>query len=332
MSGFAFLSSLSKLRQHTKPKKLPERAPAARGFTLVELLVVITIIGILIALLLPAVQSARESARRTQCSNHLKQIGLAVQVHHERKGTIPYSRRDTRETWAWMLLPMLEQQNVFEEWEMDKMYYDQKEVARLAVIPTYFCPSRRSPGRARAIGGSQSGDVWQGDPDGPNVPGGLGDYACCIGDGSGRGDYHPGMRYKTGEDTYGTVNGEDCANGAFWYHGMPLTFADIKDGLSNTIFIGEKHIKDNLFGESPDDRSIYNGDHGGGNRIAGTRRPLARSLSDATWRFGSMHPGMCQFVFGDGSVRAVPVTIDSKTLNKLAVRNDGEAVGALQFQ
>ena len=74
-----------------------------RGFTLVELLVVITIIGMLIALLLPAVQSAREAARQTQCANNLKQIGLGVLLHLQAQGFVPYSRLDTRETWAGLL-------------------------------------------------------------------------------------------------------------------------------------------------------------------------------------------------------------------------------------
>src|SRR5262245_55784762 len=100
------------------------RAEGGRqGFTLVELLVVIAIIGVLVALLLPAVQAARESSRRTQCSNHLKQIGLALYGFEDTYKVIPYTRLDTRETYAVLLLPFLEQNNLFSQWDMSKEYY-----------------------------------------------------------------------------------------------------------------------------------------------------------------------------------------------------------------
>src|SRR5687767_908554 len=90
------------------------------GFTLVELLVVIAIIGVLVALLLPAVQAARESSRRTQCANHLKQIGLAVHSFEDTYKTIPYTRLDTRETYAVLLLQYLEQGNLYSQWNLTK--------------------------------------------------------------------------------------------------------------------------------------------------------------------------------------------------------------------
>lgn len=300
-------------------------AAPRRAFTLVELLVVITIIGILIALLLPAVQAARESARRAQCSNNLKQIGLAVQMFHDHNKMIPYSREDTRETWAWIILPFLEQEPLFSKWETTKMYYDQKDEVRLAVIPGYFCPSRRRPSSAK--GGSTEGDVWQGygDGEGENTPGGLGDYLACAGDPQGRWDYYPGL--KSGPDDTPTTP-QGAANGVFWRKGQPLTFADIKDGLTNTFLVGEKHIPNNEFGKQFDS-SIFNGDHGGAFRHAGSGQTLARHLSDSGRRFGSMHPEICQFVMGDGAVRPVPVIISSTILGYMANRKDGEAVGVM---
>ena len=294
------------------------------GFTLVELLVVITIIGILISLLLPAVQAAREAARQAQCANNLKQIGLAIQTFHQQHEKIPHSRRDTRETWAVLILPQLEQQALFDLWDINTMYYDQDPEVRLAVIPTYFCPTRRSPRSASA--GSITGDVWQGGGR-PHVPGALGDYNCCIGsthDEEGRRttiDYWEGMNIGAGNVP---------STGAFRYgSGHFLKFAHIRDGLSNTLFVGEKHIPQDQFGYSPDG-SIFNGDHGGGMKQAGIAAPLARGPL-GSGQFGSYHPGICQFVMGDGSVRRIPVAIDLTTLNRLANRHDGQAIDESQF-
>src|SRR6266850_1473662 len=97
------------------------------AFTLVELLVVIAIIGVLVALLLPAVQAAREASRRTQCSSHLRQVGLAVCNFEDTYKMVPYTRLDTRETWAVILLPYLEQPGQFALWDMNKSYYNQVE-------------------------------------------------------------------------------------------------------------------------------------------------------------------------------------------------------------
>ncbi|MDY0170617.1 MAG: DUF1559 domain-containing protein [Thermoguttaceae bacterium] len=293
-----------------------------RGFTLVELLVVITIIGMLIALLLPAVQSAREAARQTQCANNLKQIGLGVLLHLQAQGFVPYSRLDTRETWAVLIWPYIEQQGLYDKWDMKKQYYDQVDEVRLAVVPLYFCPTKRRP--SSAVGGSQTGDEHQSNSSGPSTPGGLGDYAACIGSVYNTStseklcnDYIPKMNCSGTPTTETTA-----ANGAFWYKGAPLADGHFHDGLSNTIFVGEKHVFNFRFGISPDS-SIYNGDHGRAHRKLGTGAPLAKGPNTAGSIFGSYHPGTCPFVFGDGSVRWLSVTTDSTTLDRLADRASG---------
>src|SRR5262245_1232961 len=101
--------------------------PSRSAFTLVELLVVIAIIGVLVALLLPAVQAARESARRSQCSNHLKQLGLAVQGFEDVNKVLPPARMDNYGgvTWAVFILPYLEQDQFYKQWDINRWYYDQ---------------------------------------------------------------------------------------------------------------------------------------------------------------------------------------------------------------
>src|SRR5262245_61214917 len=138
------------------------------GFTLIELLVVIAIIGVLIALLMPAVQKVREAANRMSCANNLKQIGLACQLYHDSARALPYTRVDTRETWALILLPYLEETNHFKLWVMGKTYYDPlNKAARERTVRVYLCPTRRSPSSYPQL--SLSGDVLQGTTE-PHVP------------------------------------------------------------------------------------------------------------------------------------------------------------------
>src|SRR6476646_3280495 len=132
------------------------------GFTLVELLVVIAIIGVLVALLLPAVQAARESSRRTQCANNLKQLGLACATFEDTYKYIPYTRQDTRETWAVLLLPFIEQPAQFALWDMNKSYYNQVDAARLPTLNTMVCPSRRKPPLGSKNLSGHSEDILQG--------------------------------------------------------------------------------------------------------------------------------------------------------------------------
>src|SRR5437870_6661769 len=146
------------------------------GFTLVELLVVIAIIGVLVALLLPAVQMARESARRTQCGNHLKQLGLAAQNFADARGWLPPTRvsndgTDPNQnwlTWAVLMLPYVEQQNYYNQWDVTMAYELHNVQVTKQAVPVYFCPSRRRPTAA------YSNDT---------PSGGLSDFAACGGRG-----------------------------------------------------------------------------------------------------------------------------------------------------
>jgi prepilin-type N-terminal cleavage/methylation domain-containing protein/prepilin-type processing-associated H-X9-DG protein len=332
------------------------------GFTLVELLVVITIIGVLIALLLPAVQAAREAARQMQCSNNLKQMGLAVHNFENAKGIVPpYLDGAGHYSWMAHILSYMEQQTLYDlahvedGWTVYKLYATSPAVLKMQVS-AYYCPTRRSAPQMS----------WKEPWRGPNAFGPLSDYAMCCGDGtavdaSGNEAWYikpNGVSAMTTGGKWAPSMGDPMAMYTNWK--ASRTFADIKDGLSNTLLIGEKHITD---GPGNDGQiCLGNVNHGDGTwynddtdttvtRLAGPGHlrpgltaltlpyPLAPSptapiIADNAFNgnFGSWHPGgACHFVFADGSVQRLNASIDIWVLGYLANIADGKAITASSF-
>ncbi|HVL14275.1 MAG TPA: DUF1559 domain-containing protein [Gemmata sp.] len=298
---------------------------ARRAFTLIELLVVIAIISVLIGLLLPAVQKAREAASRMTCANNLKQIGLAMHNYESAHQQLPPSRLNPSviyvlpiqpdnlihsggATWAVLILPNLEQDNFYHKWNLSLPYYDQAEQARRYNVKGYFCPTRRT----EKDGFSVFGDTppihpWDGYP---HFPGGLADYAAVV-DPSG---------VDAPDESHPTVNGS-------FRVGTGFRFADFPDGLSNTLLVGEKQVAKGKFGVGWADCSTYNGNFPTCSTRAASRLfALTTNPNDTGWKFGSAHGTVVQFCYADGSVRGLPVTIDSVTLELLGTRNDGQVI------
>jgi prepilin-type N-terminal cleavage/methylation domain-containing protein len=333
-----------------------------RAFTLVELLVVIAIIGVLVALLLPAVQAAREAARRSQCSNNLKQVGIAFHNFHDVRNAFPPLRIAGAEGWAscWVLvLPYMEQNSVYDAWDLTRKYAEQSAVARQTQIKSFYCPARRPPTTL-----SVAEQWWVTDTSPPpnpmsagntevrfgptnNVPGIVGDYAACVGDMRGTPN-SPNAQNWFNVNSSGAIiiatpqpaPPNPAPAGAMVTTWTSNTrFSLIEDGTSNTFLAGEKHVPPKMFGRPKvGDGPIFSGSWSAfPGRIAGIEDPLARGPNDITpsggivdgiyaRKFGSWHPGVCQFAFCDGSTRMVRVNIDGETLRRLAVRHDGENV------
>lgn len=302
------------------------------AFTLVELLVVIAIIGVLVALLLPAVQAAREAARRSQCQNHLKQLGLGVHNFEDINKSLPHTRYDNRYTWAVEIMPYIEQQNTFSAWDLTKSYYAQTATARLTAIPIYFCPSRRTHKGGPPTAVSISPNDVQDDTSNAPVAGALSDYAVSVGS-TGRDYWWDGNGSSGGDNTLLKTRGAfRMMNNWSTTVTQPATvagrrIAEITDGMSNTIWVGEKHVRIGEFGKAGGDCSIYNGDKGCSYRGAGPSYPLARIPSqDLNANFGSYHPSVCQFVLADGSIRSVKVSVNTTVLGYLADVDDGQPI------
>jgi hypothetical protein len=265
------------------------------------------------------VQRVREAASRASCNNNLHQIGLAFHMYHNNYGNLPPNRlSDLHATWAVLILPYLEQNNLYAQWDLSQVYYDQSDVARLTQVPTYFCPSRRTaqspPGHS--ISGDQNDDT--GPTLGPFVPGALGDYATCTGtdncDGTDCDGHVYNGAFRAAMNQYGRALGY-------------ISFSDITDGLSNTIFAGDKHVQMQNFGRGVLDCSLYNGDYWMcSSRSAGPNYPLAKKPTDTIIGFGGYHTGICQFLFGDGSTRALANSTDPTILALLANIADGQPI------
>jgi prepilin-type N-terminal cleavage/methylation domain-containing protein len=295
-----------------------------RAFTLVELLVVIAIIGILIALLLPAIQAAREAANVTTCSNQLRQWGLAVQNYQDSKKAYPPARiEDHWANWSILLLPYVEEVAFSKRWDLGKRYYDHPDDVRKTEVGIMYCPSR---GRENRIAIDT--------PDGTaKYEGATGDYAAVSGD----------RRVFTNPDPTDSWFDGTNATGVFkrakkstvkktgsivtaWKSAIQLR--NITDGTSKTLALGEKLVPLAKQTVSVGDGSIWNGDHEWNYaRIAGPGYVLNDSNAATTnWTlvFGSDHRGgVVNFALCDASVRSLSDETDSQTLGYLTNRNDG---------
>ncbi|HYO25405.1 MAG TPA: DUF1559 domain-containing protein [Lacipirellulaceae bacterium] len=307
----------------------PHRSGAAmrRAFTLVELLVVIAIIGVLVALLLPAIQAAREAARRSQCSNNLKQLGLAVQMHHDAKKAYPPARNatDTKSvSWAYYCLPYMEQQAIFQAYQKSLDDFDDKNAATFRTpVPTFFCPSRRSPAADRDFDNNDAPTMK------PAAAAG-GDYAANAGD-----DFNP---LESSDGPRNPANFDSNEAGPI-YTQSKINERHVSDGLSNTIAIGEKWVTDQVDPDedsppAPGTEHTYSGDSAifAGDsertvmRISDNHFPEGVADDDDNSRFGSEHTQQCHFVFLDGSVRLIPYTIDRTAFEYLCVMADGNVI------
>jgi prepilin-type N-terminal cleavage/methylation domain-containing protein/prepilin-type processing-associated H-X9-DG protein len=290
-------------------------SPARRrppGFTLIELLVVIAIIAILMGLLMPAVQQAREAAARISCANNLHQIGLAMHNYHDAEEKLPPSRLPGESaSWAWLILPYLEQDNLYRTWDLSQGIAGLPKNTNLAPVPVYFCPSRRSKNTTTASQVFSQRSTCQVIK---SVPGALGDYAVNIGT--------TGMDVPLADGMGQIIQ----PNGAFEY-AVGISLLQISDGTSNTLMVGEKNVPPDSFGFYPWDCSIYDGhNYPCSTRAAGPGFPLASSRYDTGWKFGSYHPTTVQFAFADGSVHGLKLTTLPVTLGLLASRNDGQVI------
>jgi prepilin-type N-terminal cleavage/methylation domain-containing protein len=330
---------------------------ARRGFTLIELLVVIAIIAVLIGLLLPAVQKVRAAAARSTCQNNLKQIGLALHNYHGVYGRFPTAGKDgcdlprhpalvaenctdpatpgfdssvsdpythgtgpiqeRRQEWSWayQVLPYLEQSTVYNN--------TNNTTVRTTAIKTYYCPARRAP------------TVY---PNGSGTLLAKLDYAGNAGRGSSDANNAFGVMLRTG-------------NGF-------VRFSDIKDGTANTALVGEKRLKLDWLGRSTDDNESYAnagwdtdvvryasadddtrvpsgttlppGNRGPNPDVLATANPPFDPIDSGLVQFGSSHPGVCQFVLCDGSVRQVRYGADPTQMRRFTEKADG-AVLSLDY-
>jgi prepilin-type N-terminal cleavage/methylation domain-containing protein/prepilin-type processing-associated H-X9-DG protein len=326
------------MQQRIRFRPRPQRAG---GFTLVELLVVIAIIAIIVSLLLPAVQSAREAARRVQCSNHVKQLALGCLNHESTYGHLPTGgwgwrwfgdtsrgfSEDQPGGWFFNILPFVELQEMHDMAAGASDAQRRANSALLAAKPVSFfhCPTRRPPKTYPDIGHSFLNI---------NRPQGAGrtDYAANAGD-AGDNDHddihNDGVRNESGPVSIAAAETHvwrDAYHRGVIYQRSTVAFRHINDGTTHTYLLGERYLMPENYdnGRDPgDDQNAWVGHDRDTLRWTDQSPRQDTSGLSYQWEFGSSHSSGCQFAFCDGSVRFVSFNIDLGIHQVLGNRKDG---------
>jgi prepilin-type N-terminal cleavage/methylation domain-containing protein/prepilin-type processing-associated H-X9-DG protein len=329
----------------------------SRGFTLVELLVVIAIIGILIALLLPAVQSAREAARRAQCVNNLKQIGIAAQLHHDTHKIFPTggwhwswvgdpdlgTGKEQPGTWSYVILSFMENEvlhNLGSDGDRDAITQSQRQGAAerdQTPVAEFNCPSRRA---------AAAYQIWTGTNPGPylytaanSLPSSAvhaivrGDYAGCVGfnDNPQRGGspnaipIPPRYNWPDNSGQATPTNLADDMDGMI-FKLSEIEMRQIEDGTSKTYLIGEKYVDPLHYTDGfdyVDTESLYSGGNDDNLRTAHPDFPPTPDTPGLLhWvSFGSAHPGAWNVLMCDGSVQSTAYDVEEQVHCQNSSRN-----------